>query len=215
MTRTGVRLASALAAGSLSAAIPLHEAHAGFTGLTVTSAGTVNGRSVFQVWAHFSNQGDVLRKCLNHTVLSGSMSSVMHDDGGGGSWNPICTAPLQSARDSFVTISGLAGAASCASLEQGFAGCQGPSIPQGAGWFNPTPAMNPVPAGADRKIMVMQVALAAGGPGYTARLSVECRAGNAVTVGVGTYTVPSAAGLALVPLLPFLPKRRRRSPQLQ
>lgn len=222
MTRTTCRLLPALAIATLASALSNEQAHAGFSGLTVTSVGNVGGRSVFQVWANFTHANNALRQCLSHTVLSGSMSGVMHDDAIGGSWNPSWTSSSQACRDSFVTISGFPGMASMTALDAGFAGGSGPVIAQGAGWMNPAPNINPVTAGSDLKIMVMQVALAPGSAGYTARMTIGYRMGpynGGVALALGTYTVPStapsAAGLALLPMLPFLPGRRRRSAPLQ
>ena len=222
MTCTTCRLLPALAIATLASALPNEQAHAGFSGLTVTSVGNVGGRNVFQVWANFTHANDALRQCLSHNVLSGSMSGVMHDDAMGGSWNPSCTSSSQACRDSFVTISGFTGMASMTALDAGFSGGTGPVIAQGAGWMNPFPNINPVTAGSDLKIMVMQVALAPGSAGYTARMTIAFRSwpyNGGVGLALGTYTVPStapsAAGLALLPMLPFLPGRRRRSAPLQ
>jgi hypothetical protein len=182
---------------------------AGFTGFSVEYRGNIDNRNVFQVFANFDASTDILLSVLKHNVTSGSMSGVLHNDaitvnGGAGSWNPAFTLNAQQrANDSFVTISGLTGANAQTSFDPGFGDGFGPVIPNGypdgAGWYNSSPFTNPIVIGTSLRIMIMQVALAIGDPGYTASLEVAYKANASDTTalfGAGIYTiVPTPATL--------------------
>ena len=156
---------------ALSAGIAA-SASAEFTGFTVTNLGSVGGRDVYQVYANFSAPTDILLNALKHNVTAGSMSGVLHNDFGGGTWNPTLTIlPDQLANDSFVTISGIGGPTAATNLDPSFGSGFGAAIPTNAGWFNANPGTNIV-VGSSLRIMIMQVALAAGNAGYTASLEV-------------------------------------------
>ena len=196
---------------ALSAGIAA-SASAEFTGFTVENMGNIGGRDVYQVYANFSAPTDILLNALKHNVTSGSMSGVLHNDFGGGSWNPTLTLlPDQVANDSFVTISGLAGVSAQTNLDPSFGTGAGTAIPANAGWFNSNPASNIV-VGSSLRIMIMQVALAAGNAGYTAALEVGYKESASATqplFGSGTYTIPAPGALALLGAAGLMGRRRR------
>ena len=196
---------------ALSAGIAA-SAHAEFTGFTVESMGMVGGRDVYQVYANFNAPTDIILNVLKHNVTAGDMSGVLHNDFGGGSWNPTLTLlPDQVANDSFVTISGLTGVAASTNLDPSFGTGAGSAIPTNAGWFNANPGTNIV-VGAAGRVMIMQVALAAGNAGYTASLEVGYKESASATTplfGSGSYTIPAPGALALLGAAGLMGRRRR------
>lgn len=196
---------------ALSAGIAA-SASAEFTGFTVENMGSVGGRDVYQVYANFSAPTDILLNALKHNVTAGSMSGVLHNDFGGGTWNPTLTIlPDQLANDSFVTISGIGGPTAATNLDPSFGSGFGAAIPTNAGWFNANPANNIV-VGSSLRIMIMQVALAAGNAGYTASLEVGYKESASATqplFGSGTYTIPAPGALALLGAAGLMGRRRR------
>ncbi len=186
---------------ALSAGIAA-SAHAEFTGFTVESMGNVGGNDVYRVYLN----------ALKHNVTAGDMSGVLHNDFGGGSWNPTLTLlPDQVANDSFVTISGLTGVAASTNLDPSFGTGAGSAIPTNAGWFNANPGTNIV-VGAAGRVMIMQVALAAGNAGYTASLEVGYKESASATTplfGSGSYTIPAPGALALLGAAGLMGRRRR------
>ena len=199
---SGIALAAGIA-GSASA---------GFTGFSVESAGNVDGVDVYRVYANFSAPTDILLNALKHNVTAGSMSGVVHNDAAGGSWNPTFTfLPQMVANDSFVTVTGLAGVSAQTNLDPGFGTGFGAAIPTNAGWFNSNPASNIV-VGSSLRIMIMQVALAAGNAGYSASLEVGYKESPSATqplFGSGTYTIPAPGALALLGAAGLMGRRRR------
>jgi hypothetical protein len=187
-------------------------AHAAFTGFTVENMGNIGGRDVYQVYANFSAPTDIILNALKHTVTSGSMSGVVHNDFAGGTWNPSFTfTPEQAANDSYVTITGLTGFSAQTNLDPSFGSGAGAAIPFEAGWFNASPASNIV-IGSSLRIMIMQVALATGNAGYTASLQVGYKESAAATnplFGTGSYTVPAPGALALLGAAGLIGRRRR------
>ncbi len=204
---------TAVTCGCLVALAAVPNASAAFTGFSVTTVGNVGGRDVYQVYANFSAPTDILLNALKHNVTSGTMSNVVHNDFGGGTWNPTLTInPQQAASDSFVTISGLSGANAQTNLDPSFGSGFGSAIPANAGWFNSAPNSNIV-VGSSLRIMIMQVALKAGTKGYTASLEVGYKESANATqplFGSGTYTIPAPGTLALV-MAAGAANRRRRS----
>lgn len=207
-------LAGAIAAGIGSSA------HAAFTGWTVESRGNIGGVDVYQVFANFSVPTDIVIACLQHQVLSGSMAGVVHNDAFsslGGTWNPALTiTPEQVANDSFVTITGLTGALASTNLDPGFGTGAGSIIPygapDGAGWFTANPN-SPIVVGTSLRLMTMQVGLAPGASGYSARLAIGWKVSPSSTdpvYGGGTYTIP-APGVATLLLAAGTLGRRRRA----
>lgn len=196
---------------ALSAGIAA-SASAEFTGFTVANMGNVGGRDVYQVYANFSAPTDILLNALKHNVTAGSMSGVLHNDFGGGTWNPTLTIlPDQLANDSFVTISGIGGPTAATNLDPSFGSGFGAAIPANAGWFNANPGTNIV-VGSSLRIMIMQVALAAGNAGYTASLEVGYKESASATqplFGSGTYTIPAPGALALLGAAGLMGRRRR------
>ena len=127
------------------------------TGLDVVYEGFVNGRYVYSVYAVSNNPSDVLLSAYRHTVVSGSMAGVGHDDTGGGSWNPAFTTQTgQAARDSFVTASGNVGSGAQTALDPAFGAGTGPVIPSLAGWYTTSPA-SPTAFGTQGRIKILQV----------------------------------------------------------
>lgn len=196
---------------ALSAGIAA-SASAGFTGFTVENMGSVGGRDVYKVYANFSAPTDILLNALKHNVTAGSMSGVLHNDFGGGTWNPTLTIlPDQLANDSFVTISGIGGPTAATNLDPSFGSGFGAAIPTNAGWFNANPANNIV-VGSSLRIMIMQVALAADNAGYTASLEVGYKESASATqplFGSGTYTIPAPGALALLGAAGLMGRHRR------
>jgi len=196
---------------ALSAGIAA-SASAGFSGFTVESMGNIGGSDVYRVYANFSAPTDILLNALKHNVTAGSMSGVVHNDFGGGTWNPTLTIQSdQLANDSFVTISGIGGPTAATNLDPSFGSGFGAAIPANAGWFNSNPANNIV-VGSSLRIMIMQVALAAGNAGYTASLEVGYKESAAATqplFGSGTYTIPAPGALALLGAAGLMGRRRR------
>jgi len=196
---------------ALSAGIAA-SAHAGFTGFSVESMGTVGGRDVYQVYANFNAPTDIILNVLKHNVTAGNMSGVQHNDFGLGTWNPTLTLlDDQIANDSFVTITGLSGASAATNLDPSFGLGSGAAIPANAGWFNANPGSNIV-IGASGRIMIMQVALAAGNAGYTASLEVGYKESPSATTplfGSGSYTIPAPGALALLGAAGLMGRRRR------
>lgn len=200
---------------ALSAALA-SSAHAGFTGFTVQNVGNVGGRDVYRVFANFNASTDILLNVLKHSVTAGSMNALHNDintlTGSTGTWNPSLTAlPDQIANDSFVTVSGSPGSTSSTNLDPSFGAGTGPSIAQGAGWFNSNPN-TPIVVGSGLRVMIMQVALAAGASGYTASLEVGFKDSPSATVplfGSGSYTIPAPGALALLGAAGLVGRRRR------
>lgn len=196
----------ALSAGLASSA------HAAFTNFTVESMGNIGGRDVYQVYANFNAPTDIILNALKHTVTSGSMSGVVHNDFGGGIWTPSATlSPDQVANDSFVTIDGLTGFTTKTQLDPAFSPSTGSTIPFEAGWFNGTPASNLV-VGSSLRMLIMQVAVSTGNAGYTASLQVGYKESAAATnplFGTGTYTIPTPGALALIGAAGLVGRRRR------
>lgn len=196
---------------ALSAGIAA-SASAEFSGFTVESMGNIGGSDVYRVYANFSAPTDILLNALKHNVTAGSMSGVVHNDFGGGTWNPTLTIlPDQLANDSFVTISGIGGPTAATNLDPSFGSGFGAAIPANAGWFNGNPANNIV-VGSSLRIMIMQVALAAGNAGYTASLEVGYKESASATqplFGSGTYTIPAPGALALLGAAGLMGRRRR------
>lgn len=187
-------------------------AQGAFTGFSVTYAGNIGGRDVYQVYANFSASTDILLNALKHQVTAGDMSGVRHNDYGSGTWNPMLTImPDQVANDSFVSISGLTGAASSTNLDPSFGSGTGSAIPPGAGWFNSTPT-SPILVGKDLRAMVMQVAIAPGGKTYSATLAVGYKDSPSSTTplfGNGSYTIPAPGAVGLLVASGLLARRRR------
>lgn len=202
---------------ALSAAV-VSSAHAGFTGFTVENMGNVSvggsSRTVYQVYANFNASTDILLNVLKHAVTSGTMNALHNDTdsffGGAGGWSPtFSNANLQG--DSFVTASGLIGASSSTSLDPGFTSPTGPSIANGSGWFNSNPS-SPIVVGSSLRVLIMQVAVAAGSAGYSASLEVGYKANPSDTTplfGSGTYTIPAPGALALLGVAGLMGRRRR------
>lgn len=197
---------------ALSAGIAT-SANAAFTGFTVQNVGSGGGVgvNVYRVYANFSAPTDILLNVLKHNVTSGSMNAL-HNDFGGGTWNPTLTLlPDQVANDSFVTVTGLTGVAASTNLDPSFGTGAGGAIPANAGWFNANPSNNIV-VGSSLRIMIMQVALVVGNPGYTASLEVGYKESPSATqplFGSGTYTIPAPGALALLGAAGLMGRRRR------
>ena len=206
----------AVAAGLASSA------NAGFTGFTVTNVGTIGGRDVYQVYANFSVATDIILNCLKHNVTAGSMSGVQHNDFGGtapaGTWNPSLTIlPDQLANDSYVTVTGQAGAAAGTNLDPSFGAGTGAAIPNGAGWLTANPGSPILFSGG--RIKIMQVAgssFSQSAVGYTARLTIGYKANANSTTPLYaenlTYTiglVPAPGALALLGIAGLAGRRRR------
>ena len=187
-------------------------ANAAFTGFTVQNAGNIGGVNVYRVFANFSSPTDILLNALKHNVTSGNMSGVVHNDLAGGSWNPTFTLlPGQSDNDSFVTVTGNAGVGAQTNLDPSFGSGVGSAIPANSGWFNSNPASNIV-VGSSLRIMVMQVALAAGNPGYSASLEIGYKESPSATqplFGSGSFTIPAPGALALLGVAGLMSRRRR------
>lgn len=196
---------------ALSAAVA-SSAHAGFTGFSVENMGNIGGRDVYQVYANFDASTDIILNLLKHNVTAGSMSGVLHDDFGGGTWNPTLTLlPNQVANDSFVTMNGLTGLGAQTNLDPSFGAGTGSDIPANAGWFNSAPGTNIV-VGSSLRIMIMQVALTAGNAGYTASLEVGYKVSASSTTpvfGSGSYTIPAPGAIALLGVAGLIGRRRR------
>jgi hypothetical protein len=196
---------------ALSAGIAA-SAHAEFTGFTVESMGNIAGNDVYRVYANFNAPTDIILNVLKHNVTAGNMNGVQHNDFGGGTWNPTLTIlPDQAANDSFVTITGLSGPTAATNLDPSFGTGFGTAIPTNAGWFNANPGTNIV-VGAAGRIMIMQVALAAGNAGYTASLEVGYKESASATTplfGSGSYTIPAPGALALLGAAGLMGRRRR------
>lgn len=115
-------------------------AGAAVTGLQVVYDGVYGGRHVWSVYALSDDASNVMLNVIDHTVVSGSMAGVQHNDFGGGTWRPGLTIlPDQIANDSFVTISGATGAAANTELDPSFGSGLGPVIPNGGGWYTSNP----------------------------------------------------------------------------
>ena len=170
-----VGVGCALAAGTM--------ASAAVTGLSVEYNGLVSGRHVWSVYAESNNVNHVMLNVYGHTVVSGSMSGVQHNDliGVPGSWDPFYTVlPVHLANDSFVTVTGLAGTSAGTNLDPEFAPGLGPVIPANAGWLTSTPGTPILFTGG--RIKIMQIAVNLTEPiSYTGRLSVGYKANSAST----------------------------------
>lgn len=208
--RTGLTQASVLACAL--ATVAHHPASAGFTGFTVENRGIIGGRAVYQVYANFNDPNIVLLNCLNHQVHWGSMNAL-HDDFGGGTWNPSFTVmPEQVSNDSFVTITGAAGATSFTNLDPSFGSGTGSAIGNGAGWYNSNPG-NSIVVGASLRIMVMQIARAPGDTsmwqGYLEVGYMDSLSSTEPRFGGGYYS-PAPGAIALL-FGSHLFRNRRRS----
>lgn len=159
-----------MAFGVGAACVAVSAASAAVTGLQVEYSGVVGGRHVWSVYAVSNDPGHVMLNVIGHSVVTGSMASVQHNDVVGGTWRPDFTvSAAQVANDSFVTISGNAGANAATTLDPSFGAGQGPVIPNGAGWYTSSPG-TPV-LFTNGRVRIMQVA----GPAtltYSGRLSI-------------------------------------------
>lgn len=184
--------------------------HAAFTSFTVEYRGNIGSRDVYQVFANFDDPNNVLLNVSAHTVLSGSMASVLHSDSTN-SWNPANTGPTEAANDSFVTITGLFGSAASTGFAPTWGGT-GSSIPNGQGWFDSFPP-TPVLIGDSLRVMIMQVALASGASGYSASLNVGYKVNTSAATpsfGSGTYTIPAPGAVFLLGTIAATGRRRFR-----
>ena len=205
----GAGLAAAVAAG----------ANAAVTGLQVEYGGLVGGRHVWSVYAVSNDVNHVMLNIIGHTVTAGSMSGVEHNDFGGGTWNPGLTIlPDQLANDSYVTVTGLAGAAAGTNLDPSFGAGTGAAIPNGAGWLTSNPGTPILFTGGRIKIMQVAGTTYSNGPGgafYTGRLTVGYKANANSTTPLYaenlSYTigVPAPGALALLGLAGLAGRRRR------
>ncbi len=210
-----------------SALIATSAADATFVRWDVVNVGTVAGRDIYQVWAVFDNQSNVVLNCLQHQIMSGSMNALHTDSlsasygDGYGNWNASATSASTAAtsnqyRDSYVTMTGKVGLQASTSLDPSFgagAGADQGTIPYHAGWYTANPAV-PIVVGATLRIKQMQIALAAGDAGYTANLGMGYKSSTASTTalwGWGTYTVgvPAPGAVALLGLAGLVSRRRR------
>jgi MYXO-CTERM domain-containing protein len=195
-------LASAVASGAQAGLV-------GFTGFEVDSLGNIGGVDVYQVYATFSDPtGFAQLNIYNHSVSSGTMSAI-HSDGAG-TWNPFATSASNASNDSFVTIDGAYGFSTMTALDPSFGNGFGGSFGNNGGWYTSSPAT--VISGS--RILIMQIALAAGDVGYTATAKVGYKAVGTTTAleGTGTYTVgfvPAPGALALLGLAGVCARRRR------
>ena len=205
----GAGLAAAVAAG----------ANAAVTGLQVEYGGLVGGRHVWSVYAVSNDVNHVMLNIIGHTVTAGSMSGVEHNDFGGGTWNPGLTIlPDQLGNDSYVTVTGLAGAAAGTNLDPSFGSGLGATIPTGAGWLTSNPGSPILFTGGRIKIMQVAGTTYSNGPGgafYTGRLTVGYKANANSTTPLYaenlSYTigVPAPGALALLGLAGLAGRRRR------
>jgi MYXO-CTERM domain-containing protein len=208
-----------------SALIATSSAQATFVRWDVVNVGTVSGRDIYQVFAVFDNASNVVLNCLQHQVLSGSINALHTDsfvnDSSDpvGHWNASYTSASTAAtsnqyRDSYVTISGKTGANAQTALDPSFGTGVGPNgIPFHAGWYTSNPAA-PIVVGSTLRIKMMQIALAAGDAGYTAKLGMGYKASTATTTpqwGWGNYTVgvPAPGAIALIGVAGLVGRRRR------
>jgi hypothetical protein len=194
-------------------------AAANFTGpnvrVTSTEALGLQGQplrvySVFLDFDPIDPDAYTLLAVYNHRVVSGSMAGVMHADQEL-SWNPTVTNTAIASIDSFVTISGLGGAASGTALDPSFGTGIGSVIPSLAGWYDMTPQI----ANSAASIKVMQIALGADDPGYTASVRVGYkRSGTTTPLFTNleysiTTVVPAPGALALFAFVGLAARRRR------
>ena len=205
----GAGLAAAVATG----------ASATVTGLQVEYGGLVGGRHVWSVYAVSSNTQNVMLNIIGHTVTAGSMAGVQHNDFGGGTWSPTLTIlPDQLANDSYVTVTGQAGAAAGTNLDPSFGAGTGSVIPTGAGWLTANPGSPILFTGGRIKIMQVAGETYSNGPGgafYTGRLTVGYKLNSSSTTPLYaenlSYTigVPAPGALALLGLAGLAGRRRR------
>lgn len=204
----GAGLAVAVAAG----------ANAAVTGLQVEYGGLVGGRHVWSVYAVSNDVNHVMLNVIGHTTTAGSMAGVEHNDFGGGTWSPTLTIlPDQLANDSYVTVTGQAGAAAGTNLDPSFGAGTGAAIPNGAGWLTANPGSPILFSGG--RIKIMQVAgssFSQSAVGYTARLTIGYKANANSTTPLYaenlTYTiglVPAPGALALLGIAGLAGRRRR------
>ena len=195
------------------------QATATVTGLDVDFEGTIWGRDIYSVYVlsdgpNANGMHDVLLNMIGHTVTNGTMNDVLHVDNyasGGtipGHWNAsytsASTAPWSNRWvDSYVTITGNTGSGAGTALDPSFgtgdaAGVGGP-IPSAAGWYTTNPAVDILITGG--RIKIMQIALAEGSTGYTARMHVGYKLQGTMSPLYAmnlTYQVPAPGGIALL-----------------
>ena len=170
-------------------------AHAAVTGVNVVYDGVVNGRSVYSVYAVSNAPTDLLISVYNHSVIAGSMASVVYSDNLGGTWRPTFTPASSAAFDSFVTVTGISGLAASTELDPSFGTGSGSTIPANAGWYatNPTALTAFGPTG---RIKILQVAGTALQP-FQAQLRIAYKVSPAsstvVLTPVLTYSVAGTA----------------------
>lgn len=195
----------------------------GFTGLDVDFLGTHNGRDIYRVYANFSDAtGWQFLNVYNHNITSGTMSALHSDavtlSGGAGAWTgdqTFASGPFDgSLSDSFVTANGLfgLGASADTALDPSF-GSNASAIGVNGGWYDSNPGGTS--ATVSQRLLIMQIALAAGDTGYSADLTVGFKEVGTTTslAGSGSYTVgfiPAPGAVALLGLAGFTVSRRRR-----
>lgn len=215
----GAGLAAAVAAGAnAQGPISLQVVYDGF----VSNSG--GARHVYSVYVVTTNPNHVLLNVINHSVVSGSMSGVQHNDNdvlddGPGTWNPSFTiGAAQRANDSFVTITGLTGSSALTNLDPSFGSGGGSTIPTAAGWFHggnpPGTSMNV----AGNRIKIMQVAgssLVNTLLHYTGQLTIGYKANASATDPLYENNlqyiigIPAPGALALLGVAGLAGRRRR------
>ena len=195
-------LASAVASGAQAGLV-------GFTGFEVDSLGNIGGVDVYQVFATFSSpNGYAQLNIYNHSVSSGTMSAIHSDSAN--TWNPFATSSANASNDSYVTIDGNYSFGTLTALDPSFGSGFGSSFGNNGGWYT----SNPGATITGSRILIMQIALAAGDTGYTASANVGYKEVGTTTAlqGSGTYTVgfvPAPGAVALLGLAGLLTRRRR------
>ncbi len=182
------------------------------------------GISAIDMYANFSDPGNVFLNIYNSTVVNGdgiTSGGFYHDDfaslsGGEGSWLPSQSADvagLNSQYDSYVNAGyGDIGAANSTALDPNFldnGNGLGAYLPATAGWYNG----NPDNVISGEKIHLGHFVMATSDVAnfsFTASTGWKSNSGTTeVQFGSGSWTVPAPGALALLGLGGLVGRRRR------
>ena len=209
-------------------------ATAGFTGWTVERSTTAEGNIAYQVYGNFDASSLVALNVYSFATVSGAAMNARHQDAAETpagastqSWNPSFNllGPVARNNDSWVTMTGSGtSGGSDTSLDPSFSPSNASYIPNGAGWFDASPAngindlKNDILAGGTNggyRMMVLQIVRAGGVEDLLSTFSMVfgykvSGTTNALS-GSGSFTIglPTPGALALLGLAGLTGRRRR------
>lgn len=193
-----------------------------FDGIVSTNS---EGNTVVQMYGVYDNSDAVALNVFNTDI--GAPNGFIHNDvqvAAGGTWSPNASLDIpgfsDSSNDSYVTIGygvGTEAASNSSTLDPGFDGGLGGTIPVNAGWFNGNPTneqtvsafaggVNGVSGFA---IMIGQFVFTGDIFVFEGEMAANEGAGTNVNFGSGFFEIPAPGALALLGLAGLTARRRR------